>query len=141
MARDLFHEIVKESLINDGWRITHDPYEIKEYDPAWEIDMGAERMIAAERISEKIAVEVKSFLESSFAHEFHGILGQYLNYRSGLQRVEAERKLYLAVPLEIYETEFRRIGIVNSLDDYGVNLFIYDPFNQSILEWQTWKKK
>ena len=25
MARDLFHDIVKEALIKDGWTITNDP--------------------------------------------------------------------------------------------------------------------
>lgn len=25
-ARDALHEIVKTSLVKDGWQITHDPY-------------------------------------------------------------------------------------------------------------------
>ncbi len=39
MARDLLHQIVKESLMKDGWTITHDPYRMEDYDPEWEIDM------------------------------------------------------------------------------------------------------
>jgi XisH protein len=26
MARDIYHEHVKEALIKDGWTVTHDPY-------------------------------------------------------------------------------------------------------------------
>jgi hypothetical protein len=26
MARDLFHDLVKQALINEGWTVTHDPY-------------------------------------------------------------------------------------------------------------------
>jgi hypothetical protein len=29
MAKDLYHEIVKTALENEGWLITHDPYPIK----------------------------------------------------------------------------------------------------------------
>lgn len=136
MAKDYFHNTVREVLIRDGWTITHDPYELREYDPEWEIDFGAEKVIAAEKGPEKIAVEVKSFLESSFAYEFHGVLGQYLNYRSGMRRIDPERILYLAVPLEVYEVEFSRQGIVNSLKDYQVKILVYDPLIKDIIEWQ-----
>jgi hypothetical protein len=136
MARDILHSIVKEVLTQSGWTITHDPYQMKDYDPAWEIDFAAERIFAAERDAEKIAVEVKSFTETSFAHEFHSILGQYFDYRSGLKRLEPERKLFLAVPVEIWETEFQRLGIVNALSDYEVKVFVYDPIQKNILSWR-----
>lgn len=29
MAKDLFHDCVKEALIKDGWNITDDPYELR----------------------------------------------------------------------------------------------------------------
>lgn len=29
MAKDLFHDKVKNALKNDGWRITHDPFTIR----------------------------------------------------------------------------------------------------------------
>jgi hypothetical protein len=121
-------------IINDGWKITHDPYGLP-YRPSWSIDLGAEKTFIAEKGLEKIAVEVKSFQAESFANEFHGILGQYLNYRSALQRLEPDRTLYLAVPQEIYDWEFQIEGIANSIADYNVHLVIYDPLNQIILAW------
>ena len=98
MARDLFHNIVKEALITEGWHITHDPFPVDYGDVQMQIDLGAERLLAADRGSEKIAVEVKSFTKPSAISEFHTAVGQYLNYRYALRAQEPDRKLYLAVP-------------------------------------------
>ncbi len=67
MARDKVHEAVKVALQKDGWLITHDPYQLRTLDVEYEIDLGAEEMVAAEKGGRKIAVEVKSFLRGSFA--------------------------------------------------------------------------
>ncbi len=72
------------------------------------IDLGAERIIIAERAQEKIAVEVKSFLAPSAIGEFHTALGQFLNYRAVLQLQQPNRLLYLAVTSEIYQSFFPR---------------------------------
>jgi XisH protein len=87
------------------------------------IDLGAERLLAAERGSEKIAVEIKSFLSESALFDYHGALGQFLNYRLVLEALEPERILYLAVPLTAYELFFQRplakalfpVALVNKL--------------------------
>jgi hypothetical protein len=101
MAKDILHDVVKEALVKNGWTITHDPLSLEGWRPGWEIDLGAERIIAAERGLEKIAVEIKGFSEQSFAYEFHRALGQYLNYKSGLKRLDPERTVYIAVPLDV----------------------------------------
>ena len=43
-----------------------------------QIDLAAENAIAAERGSEKIAVEIKSFIADSDISSFHTAFGQYL---------------------------------------------------------------
>ena len=86
MAKDTYHNLMKEALIVDGWTITDDPYYIE--DIKWEIDLGAEKLIGAERGKTKIAVEVKSFLAPSFSYEFHGVIGQYFNYIINLERFD-----------------------------------------------------
>ncbi len=46
MAKDIYHGIVKEVLINDGWIITHDPYIIRLGGrDSVEADLGAEKML------------------------------------------------------------------------------------------------
>jgi len=45
------------------------------------VDLGAEKLIAAEKNGKKIAVEIKNFLATSNISEFHTAVGQFLNYR------------------------------------------------------------
>ena len=66
MARDKFHEEVKSALQDEGWSITADPLYLKVGRIPIHIDLGAEKLIAAEKEGEKIAVEVKTFGIASF---------------------------------------------------------------------------
>lgn len=66
MARDLFHENVKEALRKEGWTVTDDPLSFKIGKMQIQIDLGAERLIAAEKGAERIAVEIKTFSNLSF---------------------------------------------------------------------------
>lgn len=76
MARDAFHQQVKDALVKDGWKITHDPFTIRiSTVTKLQIDLAAENAIAAERASEKIAVEIKSFIGDSDISSFHMALG------------------------------------------------------------------
>ncbi|NCJ05777.1 fatty-acid oxidation protein subunit alpha [Synechococcales cyanobacterium C] len=136
MARDLFHNQVKTALIKEGWEITHDPYSIKISEAIKvQIDLGAESTIAAQRDQEKIAVEIKSFITDSDISEFHGALGQYLNYLQALELKDPERILYLAVPVDAY-TEFFKIPFIQmSLKRHEVNLIVYNPRKEEIEQW------
>ena len=93
MAKDRFHNIVKNALEKDGWKITADPYQINVDDVDFEIDLAAEQLLGAEREGEKIAVEIKSFISPSNVSEFHTSLGQFLNYRDALDKIEPGRLL------------------------------------------------
>ncbi len=80
-AHDFFHEMVKQALIQDGWRITDDPLRIRYGGVDTYVDLGAEKLIGAEKADQKIAVEIKSFLGDSTTYEFHLAIGQYIDYR------------------------------------------------------------
>ncbi|MFK7947400.1 MAG: element excision factor XisH family protein, partial [Saprospiraceae bacterium] len=84
----MFHNLVKEALIHEGWNITNDPYALKAGDIDYEVDLGAEKLIVASKGVTKILVEVKSFLRQSTTHEMHGALGQYNTYFLALQEQE-----------------------------------------------------
>jgi hypothetical protein len=101
-AKDFYHDKLKNALIKDGWLITHDPYiiDIPEMRPRQEIDLGAEKIIAAERGVDKIAVEVKSFLNASLVYDFHHALGQFMLYLIGLDIKEPSRNfIWLSLPM------------------------------------------
>lgn len=55
-AKDLYHDTVCTALIKDGWTITDDPLILKIGECSAFVDLGAEKLIAAERDYEKIAV-------------------------------------------------------------------------------------
>lgn len=141
MAKDKYHYLVKEALIAEGWTITDDPYPLDEWDPDWEIDLGAERVIAAQKGKEKIAVEIKSFRELSFAYEFHRVIGQYFNYRVSLKEVEHDRVLYMAVPSKVWKENFDRKGILASLKEMNAKVIIYNTDTKKIEQWITYSQK
>jgi len=68
---------VKNALVNDGWTITADPFEIEYKESKLKADLAADRVLAVERGTEKIVVEIKSFLSPSPIHELQAAMGQY----------------------------------------------------------------
>jgi hypothetical protein len=84
--KDKFHETVKIALEKEQWHITNDPLFVPTKGGAnFFIDLGAERIIGAEKNGETIAVEIKSFGGSSPMYTFYEILGQFLIYKMALQ--------------------------------------------------------
>jgi hypothetical protein len=107
-ARDIFHNAVRVALEKDGWIITHDPLSVKVDEIDFYIDLGAERILAAQKAGQKIAVEIKSFLGASEVSDFYVALGQTLTYRSALRKKYPNRVLYLAISEDIYQDFFVR---------------------------------
>ena len=135
-ARDFFDQVVKMALIKDGWEITHDPLSLSFGGVDMSIDLGAEKIIGARKDNQKIAVEIKSFLaKSSAISEFHMALGQFINYRTALKREDAQRILYLAVPIITYNSFFQLDFPQLTVKENEVKLIIYDPEYEVISEW------
>lgn len=136
MAKDLFHNRVKIALQKDGWKITHDPYQLRYGVADVYIDLAAEEAIAAEKEGRKIAVEVKSFVGGSTISEFHTALGQFLNYRVALEvSSEPERILYLAVPTDTYQSFLRFEPAKTVIERYEIRLIVYNPTREAIDQW------
>jgi XisH protein len=134
-AKDRYHNAVKVGLIKEQWVITADPLKLKfEDEDEVRIDLGAE-LLGAERGTQKIAVEIKSFLSESALFDYHAALGQFLNYRLVLEALEPERSLYLAVPLTAYEVFFQRPLAKASVKTYAVKMLVYDPVAEIIVQW------
>ncbi|MDJ0842825.1 XisH family protein [Crocosphaera sp.] len=136
-AKDRFHAIVRIALEKEHWTITDDPLRLDVGGTKFEIDLGAEQLLGAERDEEKIAVEIKSFLSDSPLTDYHAALGQFLNYRLALEISEPNRVLYLAVPVVAYESFFRREFSQISLKRYEIKQIIYDPIREIIIQWIT----
>jgi len=134
-AKDTFHDFVKQSLVNEGWTITHDPFYLQTGGIEIYIDLGAERILAAEKGEKKIAVEIKCFLEPSFIASFHLAVGQYINYRTALSRVDKDRILFLAIPSDIYKSFFIMPFSQNVINDNYIKFFVFDLQTGEIVKW------
>ena len=96
--KDFYYDIVVEALLQEGWIITDDLLYITYGGRDAYVDLGAERLIAATKANQKIAVEIKSFVGASDVHQLELAIGQFNLYRDILSENEPERVLYLAVP-------------------------------------------
>ncbi|MGH9846113.1 MAG: element excision factor XisH family protein [Blastocatellia bacterium] len=134
-ARDFYHNHVKQALIKDGWMITHDPLTLEWTNTSVQLDLGAERLLAAEKGTRKIAVEVKSFLSASALTDLYGALGQFILYRKALGKTEPERRLFLAIHQPAYLNLFTHPDSADLRAEEGINLLVFDPDTQEILQW------
>jgi len=135
MAKDIFHDIVKKALIKEDWVVTDDPLRLKVGVITFQVDLGAEKVIGAEKAGQKIAVEIKSFLNPSTITDFYNALGQFLSYRLALEKNESNRILYLAVPLDVYESFFQFDFTQSAIQAYQIFLIVYDPSQEIITQW------
>ena len=60
-APDIYHHVVKNTLIKDGWTSTHDPYTLMFGQRNVFVDLGAEHLVAAERNHETCDRIVRAF--------------------------------------------------------------------------------
>ncbi len=135
MAKDKFHDAVKNALIKSGWTVTDDPLFLQFGGIDLFVDLGAEKIIAAQKENQKIAVEIKSFLGYSVVSDFHLAVGQVMNYRLILQRDEPDRVLYLAVPLDVYETFFKLEFTQLAIATYQFKIIVYNTEDEVVLQW------
>ncbi len=134
-AKDLFHDAVKSALIKDGWLITHDPLTLDFGFTDAYIDLGAEKILSAEKDGEKIAVEIKSFVGRSEFYDFHTALGQFISYRSALNKLESDRLLFLGVPQDTFNTLFQQSLIADILAENNVKILVYNSTEEEIIKW------
>lgn len=136
-AKDIFHDKVKNALIKDGWTITDDPYTLK-----WDngenllIDLAAERVIAAEKNNEKIAVEIKTFIGKSTMYDLHLAVGQFMVYQIALEEKEPERILFLAVPMEVLQEIFLKPKASKLTARVDLKIIGFDVEKEEIVQWK-----
>lgn len=134
-AKDIYHNNVRTALEKDGWTITKDPLTLEIGGRSLFVDLGAEKIFAAEKQGRKIAVEVKSFLAASPVHDLEEALGQYIVYEDILEVSEPERNIYLAVREEVYLDIFSEpIGQL-LLRKKRLKLIVFDSSKEIIVRW------
>ena len=134
-AKDIYHDTVKRALQKDGWIITHDPFPLQIGRKRLSADLGAERLINAEKGTQKIVVEVKSFVGRSDVKDLEQALGQYILYRQVLNEMGIDRNLYLAISQPIFNSVFTiELGQV-LLKNQIIKLIVFDDQSEAIVQW------
>src|SRR5579862_6004521 len=133
-AKDTYHDAIRRALVKDGWTITDDPFRLVWGERDFYVDLGAERVVAAEKAGKRIAVEVKSFVGASQMRDLELALGQFLLYRSILEEQEPDRALFLAIPSEPADFLDEPVGQL-LIDKHLLQVIIFDPHKEEILRW------
>jgi XisH protein len=79
-AKDIYHDQACNALLKDGRIITDDPLVLSWGPRDYLVDRGAEKLMAAEKGDQRIAVEVKSFVGPSPIEDLKVALGQFVLY-------------------------------------------------------------
>ena len=75
------------------------------------------------------------FYSASLTAEFHTAVGQFINLWQALEKEELDYTLYLAVPVEIYNSYFQRELPQAVIQQYQFKLVIYDIDTMEIVKW------
>ncbi|MCU0240151.1 MAG: XisH family protein [Pyrinomonadaceae bacterium] len=134
-AKDIYHDTVKNALIKDGWTITHDPLKLQLGKRKFFVDLGAEKLIAAVKDSQEIAVEIKSFISNSEMNDLENALGQYVLYENVMRVVEPNRVLFLAVADNVFENIFEDVIGQLLLENEGLKVCVFNPETEEIVKW------
>ena len=100
------------------------------------VDPVAEKVIAAEKDNEKIAVEIKTFIGKSTMHDLHLAVGQFLVYQVALEEKEPDRILFLAVPIEILKDIFLKPKASKLSERVNLKIIGFDIEKEVIVQWK-----
>ena len=135
-ARDKVHGQVVTALNKDGWTITHDPFKVRWRTRKLLVDLGAEKLIAAERGTDRIAVEIKSFIGASDLEDLYQAIGQFILYRRALRRADPGRTLFLAIDVRVFKQMFDDPEGEALRTEEGINLLVFDQGTEEIVLWK-----
>ncbi len=126
---------MRAALEKDGWTITDDPLKLKWGIRELFIDLGATKLLAAQKGEQKIAVEIKSFINASPVTDLEAALGQYILYRNVLEEIDRERVVYLAIRQATYREIFSEpIGNL-VIQKNELCLLVFEPQEEVIVQW------
>jgi hypothetical protein len=136
MAKDKVHEHVVTALKKDGWTITHDPFKILWKKRKLLVDLGSEKLIAAQKDSEKIAVEVKSFIGANDLDDLYQAIGQFVLYRQAMKIAAPERVLFPAIDMQAFRLFFDDEEGETLRANESINLLVFDKQNEEVVLWK-----
>ena len=135
-AKDRYHDTVKRALEKDGWHITGEQHPLIIEDRRIYIDILAKR-----DNTQAIFVEVKVFGDvPSPINYFEQTIGQHVFYRGILAYLRLDLPLYMAVPIDAFEGFLALKPIQYVLRYIESDLLVFNPFDEEVMQWVSYKK-
>ena len=132
---DIYHDVVKNALRKDEWRITQTALQLKVRADTREEELWEGPFLAAEKDERKIAVAVNSFVGRSDLVDLIQTLGQLALSRLRLHGMTPHRVLYLAVRQATYNVCFAEGEGELLLERQQIPLIVFDPRTEAIVQW------
>ena len=130
-AKDRYHDTVTQSLIKDGWAITHNQFTIVLPERFLWIDLRAVK--ATEQTA--ILIEVKGLESASAVEALAMAVGKYMLYRSALELSAIDEPLYLAVPVRAFRGILSETVGRYLIQELNIHLVVFDPEQTEIVQW------
>lgn len=133
MAKDIYHDTVKEALIKDDWTIINSSYivELPTSFKALDDDFEYNEMLLAKKGEQVILVNSKSFLNQSLDNHFHYVLGECLV----MKHLIDYEFIDVAIPDIIYNYFKNKKIIFQSLETHNIRLIVFNPETKTIEKW------
>ena len=127
-AKDIYHDDVRSALVKDAWTITDDPFRLRWGKKDYYVDLGAERVIAAEKPERHIAVEIKSFLGPSMVDDMEKALPLDPEASATGSRTfpgDSQKHRHM------FDEPLGQL----LLEDYDLRLLVFHPKKKEIIRW------
>lgn len=135
--RDTTHEAAVVALQKEGWDILYDPLFVPTKGGInFFIDLGMERLIGIGKDGEQIAVEIKSFNETTPFYSFYEMLGQFQVYELALEEQLKPWGLYIAISYLGFQKLDDAPIFKRAIKKFCLKFIIFDPLSQTVIEWK-----
>jgi hypothetical protein len=134
-TQDLYHDVVKNALRKDGWRITQTALQLRVGANTRAGELWEGPLLAAEQDERKVAVAVNSFVGRSDLADLAQTLGQLALSRPRFHAMALDRVLYLAVRQATYSACFAEGDGKLLLARQHMPLLVFDPRTEAIVQW------
>lgn len=136
-ATDRNHQAVIRSLSKAGWSVIQEQYSLAVGETADDLRRLYIDLAVQSQDDQIVLIEIK-LLDPSPIHQFMMLVGQYLVYRSALDYLEHDTRLYVALSNIDYKTMVEHpLGqrVMNNTLRTAIPMVVYDEINEEILRW------
>jgi hypothetical protein len=134
-TQDLYHDVVRDALRQDGWRITHTALQLKARAESHAGELWEGPWLIADKDERKVAVAVSSFVGRSSPADIIQIWGRLGLSRPRLHAMDSDRVVYLAIRQATYNACFGETEGNLLLEKEHMQLIVFDPRTEVIVQW------